>query len=70
MRQVTQNTWADHCARWATYDREFIYSGSSTLLETFISTRTPGPGQEKGKSGAIVGRVEYRPDGTRLYFIC
>lgn len=69
MEQVNADTWASHCARWPTYSREYIFSGSSTLMETFISHSPPRPGQESGKVGAMVGRVEYLPNGEKRYFI-
>lgn len=69
MKVVTDDEWASHCARWRTYAREYAFRSGVQWMEVFISTSLPGPGQESGRADALVGRVEYQPDGSKVYTI-
>ena len=69
MRQVTAEQWADHCSNFRTTGTEQNFRSGFSWLTLAISQGAPKHWQLKGEPGAIVGRVEYRPDGTRVYFI-
>lgn len=71
MRTVTADQWADHVSSFRTYQTESVFSGGVSWLNSIVSDYPPNkPYQQKAKPGALVGRVEYRPDGTKIYMIC
>ena len=68
--QVNQEQWADHCSNFNTYCRAMNYPAPNpSFMECVISREPDKPWQKPGRVGAIVGRVEYRCDGSILYFI-
>lgn len=69
MREVNAEQWADHCSNFRTTSTEQNFRSGVSWLTLAISPHPPRAPQLSGQPGAIVGRVEYRPDGTRTYFI-
>ena len=70
MREVTAAQWADHVSGFRTYQTESVFRSGVSWMNSIVSDNPPNKSfQKPAKPGAIVGRVEYRPDGTRAYFI-
>jgi hypothetical protein len=67
MKQVTQDQWADHVSNFRTYQTESIFRNGVSWMNSLISPDAP---KDQGPPRALVGRVEYRPDGSKVYFIC
>lgn len=69
MRTVTAEQWANHCSNFRTTGTEQNFRSGVSWLTLSISEHPPRAPQRPGPVGAIVGRVEYRPDGSRVYLI-
>lgn len=69
MKQVTVEEWAEHCSNYRTTGSEQRIGGDVSWMTLAISGHAPKPWDKTGPAGAIVGRVEYRPDGSRIYWI-